>query len=190
MKYKPTTKQELKELVDNLEINLGDIDTSLITNMENLFELSTRTDFSGIENWNVSNVTDMNGMFYGCYNFNQPIGNWDVSNVTDMSQMFKGCVNFNQDISRWDVSKVTNMSEMFSFCWNFNQPLDKWNVSNVEDVWRMFYDAEAFTQDLSSWLKKNKNIRFYEMFDSKKYDLYRDKDRQIGIRLRITGEYI
>ena len=61
MKFKPTSKKELKELVDNLEIDLGDIDTSLITNMENLFELSTRTDFSGIENWNVSSVTNMSG---------------------------------------------------------------------------------------------------------------------------------
>lgn len=54
----------------------------------------------------------------------------------------------------------------------------------------MFYDAKAFNQDLSSWLQKNKNFRFYEMFDSKKYiDLYKDKDRQIGIRSRITGKY-
>lgn len=54
----------------------------------------------------------------------------------------------------------------------------------------MFYDAKAFNQDLESWLQKNKNFRFHEMFDSKKYDLYRDKDRQIGIRSRKTGEYI
>ena len=64
MKYKPTTKQELKELVDNLEINLGDIDTSLITDMRRLFENTNRTDFNGIEKWNVSNVTDMSSMFY------------------------------------------------------------------------------------------------------------------------------
>ncbi|WP_236847978.1 hypothetical protein [Campylobacter devanensis] len=46
--YKPETRDELKELVDDLSINLGDIDTSLITDMSLLFEDTYRTDFSGI----------------------------------------------------------------------------------------------------------------------------------------------
>ena len=48
-------------------------------------------------------------MFYGCSNFNQPLGNWDVSNVSDMRWMFNWCDKFNQDISNWDVSNVVNM---------------------------------------------------------------------------------
>ena len=43
----------------------------------------------------------------------KPIGNWDVSNVTNMSGMFEGAKSFNQDISNWDVSNVTNMISMF-----------------------------------------------------------------------------
>ena len=38
-----------------------------------------------LNDWNVSNVTDMEGMFQGASSFNQPLNNWDVSNVTDMS---------------------------------------------------------------------------------------------------------
>ena len=37
-----------------------------------------------ISNWDVSNVTNMEGMFYYCKEFNQPLNNWDVSNVTNM----------------------------------------------------------------------------------------------------------
>ena len=37
------------------------------------------------------------------------ISKWDISNVTNMSGMFYNCENFNQDISRWDISNVTNM---------------------------------------------------------------------------------
>ncbi|MBR6611821.1 MAG: BspA family leucine-rich repeat surface protein, partial [Campylobacter sp.] len=45
-------------------------------------------DFSGIEEWDVSHVTDMNNMFQSATSFNQPLDNWDVSNVTNMSGMF------------------------------------------------------------------------------------------------------
>ena len=58
---------------------------------------------------------------YDCNNFNQDIGNyWDVSIVTNMEGMFYGCSQFNQDISRWNVGNVTNMDSMFSECTNFN----------------------------------------------------------------------
>ena len=33
MKYKPTSKEKLQDLVDDLSVNLGDIDTSKITDM-------------------------------------------------------------------------------------------------------------------------------------------------------------
>ena len=38
------------------------------------------------------------------------INNWDVSNVTDMTQMFYNAESFNQPLNKWNVSKVTNMS--------------------------------------------------------------------------------
>jgi surface protein len=45
--------------------------------------------------------------------FNQPIGNWDVSNVTNMDGMFWRNSAFNQPISNWDVGNVTDMGFMF-----------------------------------------------------------------------------
>jgi surface protein len=69
-----------------------------------------------LNSWNVSNVTDMRGMFdYGDLSsaFNQPLNNWDVSNVTDMREMFRGAENFNQNLSGWCVTNIT--SEPFQF---------------------------------------------------------------------------
>lgn len=58
-KYHPQNKEELKALIENLEINLGEIDTSKITDMSYLFRESEREDFKGIDTWDTSNVTDM-----------------------------------------------------------------------------------------------------------------------------------
>jgi len=67
-----------------------------------------------IEDWDVSNVIDMNAMFNQAFRFNQPIGGWDVSSVTDMIYMFGKASNFNQPIGNWDISSVTDMRDMFT----------------------------------------------------------------------------
>ena len=57
MKYKPFNKEELRALCNDESVYLGDIDTSLITDMSGLFLDSTRKDFSGIEKWDTSKYT-------------------------------------------------------------------------------------------------------------------------------------
>ena len=52
----------------------------------------SRSDFNGdISQWNVSNVTDMGLMFYGCLSFNNDISNWNVSNVKYTNGIFFDC---------------------------------------------------------------------------------------------------
>ena len=112
-KIKPTTKEELEELVKDESIYLGDIDTSEIIDMSELFQNSKRTDFSGIESWDVSNVINMRSMFEHAISFNQPLDDWDVSNVENMRSMFNTAKSFNQSLNNWDVSNVKNMDHMF-----------------------------------------------------------------------------
>ena len=88
-------------------------------------------DFDDIENWDVSNVTNMSKLFIGNYIFNRDISNWDVSNVTDIEGMFYECCNFNQDIGNWNVSNVINMKRTFEGCDKFNQNIGNWDVGNV-----------------------------------------------------------
>ena len=119
--YHPKTGDELKELVKKLieergnEADLNDIDTSKITDMQELFSWLT---FNGdISLWDVSNVTDMNRMFSNSdfTGENADISNWTVSNVEDMYGMFYKS-KFNGDISKWDVSKVSQHNFMFTDC--------------------------------------------------------------------------
>ena len=96
------------------------------------------------------------------------IENWDMSNVTDINHLFYG-TSFNQDLSNWDVSKVTNFSFMFFNCF-YNQPIGNWNVGNAIRMKGMFEmpfstlptGVGIFDQDISNWdiLKLNELSTF------------------------------
>ena len=144
----PTAKNELREIIiqrieeDGPDCYLNDIDVSKINDMSHLFDAGNWAygnkifkDFNGdLSKWNVSNVTNMWCMFYGCKKFNCDISRWDVSKVEDMDRMFKGCEQFNCNISKWNTSSVKDMFEMFKNCKNFNCDLSDWNVSKVEYI--------------------------------------------------------
>ena len=115
----------------------------------------TIREWGKIENWNVSNVTNMESMFDGAVSFNQNIGGWNVSNVTNMESMFDGAVSFNQNIGGWNVSKVTDMSSMFAGALRFNQNIGGWDVSNVTDMNSMFAEAQSFNQNIGRWNVSN-----------------------------------
>jgi surface protein len=104
-----------------------------------------------LDNWDVSQVTNMFAMFSGATSFNQPLNNWDVNNVTDMYGMFYGAESFDQPLNNWDVSQVTNMRRMFEEASSFNQPLDNWDVSQVTNMIGMFTSATAANPDVSNW---------------------------------------
>ena len=103
-----------------------------------------------LSNWNVSNVTDMFGMFGACSVFNQDLSSWNVSNVTDMRLMFLDCSVFNQDLSNWSFTTTPEHAD-----WCTGAPIcndqTKWPPQLRTGTGYMFLDCSVFNQDLSSW---------------------------------------
>lgn len=135
-----TIQRIVKSELDRLghDASLNHIDVSEVTRMNSLFscdysDLGPKYDMNpDISLWNVSNVTNMQCMFYNCENFNQDLSQWAVIKVEDMSRMFWGCEKFNKDLSGWDVSNVEDMMGMFEGCKKFNQDLSGWNVKKAK----------------------------------------------------------
>ena len=114
--------------------------------------------------WDVSQVTDMSGLFSGKTTFNSDISGWYVGNVTNMSSMFSGATAFNQNISGWLVRSVTNMSSMFSGASAFNQDISTFRVYSVTNMNNMFNGATLFDKDLSYWKIQSSSTTFTDMF--------------------------
>lgn len=139
------------------ELNGWGQTTRNIDDMSYMFEEATSFGTIDLNDWNVENVQNMNGMFSGGHSsrknmaFNGNIEDWVVSSVTNMSSMFSFCKNFQCNISGWDVSSVTTMSYMFWFS-NFNQPLNDWGikVSKVKNFGWMFRSS-SYNHPLHSW---------------------------------------
>ena len=150
---------------------IGNWDVSNVTNMSGMFygECASHLFNQNISQWNVSNVTNMHVMFFNGY-FNQPIGNWNVSNVTDMGGMFNYAYTFNQDIADWNVSNVTDMSYMFYGAASFNQPINNWDVSNVTDMGGMFGNAQSYNQTILGWDTSNVTDMSYMFYGAASFN--------------------
>ncbi|WP_422105426.1 BspA family leucine-rich repeat surface protein [Winogradskyella sp.] len=136
-------------------MDLAATDSPDLTNVTSLYSMFSGCDAlignDSMNNWDVSQVQEMNFMFSGATNFDADISDWNTSQVQSMYSMFQDATNFNQDISGWNVGQVTDMAWMFKGAKRFNQPIGNWNVSNVAKMSYMFNSAEDFNQELNSW---------------------------------------
>lgn len=102
-----------------------------------------------------SNITDMNGMFSGCTNLTDVnVADWDTSKVTNMEWQFLWCNSLsNLDVSRWNTSNVTSTNRMFEDCFMLsNIDVSRWNTSKMNNVSGMFNRCKSLTSlDLSGW---------------------------------------
>ena len=87
---------------------------------------------SGLTNWDVSNVTNMEYMFSNCNNITNlsPLANWNVSNVTNMNTMFSSCKNLTDasGINAWGTRLNPNLTKNNMFTTSYTTTLPSWYV--------------------------------------------------------------
>ena len=123
-----------------------------ISNEASATGLFSRTEIKGIENWDVSNWTSMNGLFDSDRPIKSDLSYWDVSNVEDF-RLGMQLENISPNINNWDVSKATNMSGFFSISpgnkYIEGMDLSGWDVSKVTN-------CDGFFGGMTNWPESKK----------------------------------
>ena len=112
---------------------------------------SAEDKYCPIEEWDVSRVTSMLGVFHGKAAFDGDIGAWDTSKVTTMKNAFLDAAAFDVDIGAWDTSNVATMDQMFDGATVFNRPIGDWGKSRVTDMRKAFHAAPRFDEAIRGW---------------------------------------
>jgi surface protein len=148
----------------NTSVNLVYISPQMppdITDMSFAFQGSaTQADLRTL---NVSNITNMQGLFFRSTSVGPQIEGWDVSKVTNVEQMF-GDSRFNRPFDGCNWASLTSMFRMFAAVatssvqngTSFNQPINNWNVSNVTNMSQMF--ALVRNENAGSFVNFNQPI--------------------------------
>jgi len=108
------------------------------------------------DNLDFTGTTDLSFAFANCSTLTTipNLENWDLSNVTNMQSLFQNAVSFNQDLSAWNISNVTNMTDMLSSVTlsneNYEALLVSWSALSVQpnivfDAGNAIYNSEAAT---------------------------------------------
>lgn len=99
-------------------LDLSGFDTSKVTSMLDMFSSCFSLVSLDLSGWNTSHLKDMSGMFYDCHALaSLDLSEFDTVKVTDMSYLFTKCYKLaSLDVSGWDTSRVVNMSDMFRYC--------------------------------------------------------------------------
>ena len=138
----------LKACTNLKNIDFGDLDTSNVGDMRELFRGCSNLLSINFRNFNTSNVTSMAHMFRDCSSMqNLDLSNFNVMNVIDMSYMFCNMHQVcNLNLLHFDTINVECMHNMFEQCGSLAiLDLSSFNFLNVYSISMMFKDCYNLT---------------------------------------------
>lgn len=129
-----------------------------------------------VPSWDLRGVTNCSQMFLNSNVTRSGLNDWNVSGVTNMNGMFNGGADFmTANLSNWDISKVTNFTNFMSRGGSLNAGgnasirIDNWSIASGANLTTMFGDpvASKFVS-LSGWSFGGNSA--YRMFGNSNYN--------------------
>ena len=110
------------------------------------------TEITGIENWNMRNAINMDGILGGTGIVSLDLSKWNATSVETMNYAFsnnKYLKTFNA--AGWDTSKVTNMNGLFMGCAALESiNINGWDLTNcgINDIYNVFFDNDTIVSNV------------------------------------------
>lgn len=123
---------------------LANWNTESLTTFIHGFEGSGLKSLKGLENWNTSNIDDLDGAFQTCVDLVDvsALLNWDVKKVEYMGYLFNGDASITSlhGLENWEVESVYNLQNAFKGCESLASltALGNWNphLTVITDAFR------------------------------------------------------
>lgn len=193
-KFKPSYLSYKDCMLENLDNDLRQIDSSNLTSLDYLFDGCTKLKSVDLTNWVKPNITSMERMFDDCSSLESiNITGWDCSNVTNTSSMFRSCktipegfgdltfpkmetisgmflycraLTSSSQIPNFDVSECTDFTNLFSGCYGLTEitNIKNWDTSSLTDMLQCFQDCSKLVEIDISAWDTSKVTRVYQTF--------------------------
>ena len=111
--------------------------TSNVTNMSNMLGMIVGNGYdANLSGWDTGKVTTMAGMFTNNTKYvGSGINNWNVTGVTDISLMFNAASALRCNLSGWNLCNCTNMTNFMVGCnigsGNYDILLNSWEITST-----------------------------------------------------------
>ncbi|QEP52425.1 hypothetical protein D9_0218 [Aeromonas phage D9] len=128
-----------------------------VTSLKRAFYKAKGASYPGLQNWNVTGVTDFTECFAETTAFNQDLSNWTFVMGRTLRGMFQNAVAFNQPVPGTWFQYILDCSYMFAGSGAFNKPLTG-TALQCKTAIGMFQGSKAFNSSIDG-------LKFLEIVD-------------------------
>ena len=121
----PNSSYLFHRFINGTSVDVSNLSTSLVTNMKGMFagacvsgqHYRSFVNIVGLENFDVSNVTNVGLMFLEIREESIDLSNWNTSKLFNLDSMFRYAFEIQSiNLSGWDTSNITNINWSFGYC--------------------------------------------------------------------------
>lgn len=196
--YDERQRYNTKYKANLISVDANHLDTSKITNMSKIFYWLESLAELKIEDWNVSNVTDLSYLLTKTALSELDLNKWDIKNVTTLESAFSSMKQLKSlKVDEWNTSSVKSISGTFAFLSNLTElDVANWDTSQVEDAGHAFRELKFKDLDISKWDTSNlKNATYmfcgssFSYLDVSNWDTSKLENAQVmfGFMVNLTN---